>query len=385
MDKVKKNIKSRFMKAAYVDTVYIAKANIPSTAANSIHVMKISEAFADICDCFKLIVPNPANGREDIEKSFGAYGVKPFVVETVKVREKGLCNRYGFPIKSMWKARKARYVITRDPIVAFLSVLCHKQTVLDLHGDLRHLCGRAYRMMLWKKFRDDTHLHLVMITKGLVDYYVEKYNVPRERITVLPDGYTNSNFSNISKKSVLRNEEVNIGYCGGFVQGKGLEVIYQIAKHDLDHRYNLYGGDREEAEQKLHVKFSDNVFFGGYVSNCNIPEILNEQDILLLPNQKQQVYKNEDIGLVTSPLKMFEYMASGRVIIASDIPVLHEVLNDDNCFFAPVDEPEKWVEIIRYVTLHREEAVKKGEKASENVKKYTWDKRAEKMLHLCMK
>lgn len=59
-------------------------------------------------------------------------------------------------------------------------------------------------------------------------------------------------------------------------------------------------------------QFSNNVLFGGYIPNAKVPEALNEQDILLLPNQRQQVCKNEDIGMVASPLKMFEYMASGR-------------------------------------------------------------------------
>ena len=127
--------------------VYIAKANIPSTSANSVHIMKISEAFSKISERFELIIPQPQNGENDIKRSYDYYGVEAFKISTVKIAKDGIKNRYGFPIKCLWKARKAESIITRDPLVAFLSVLLHKHTVLDLHGDLRHLCGRAPRKL----------------------------------------------------------------------------------------------------------------------------------------------------------------------------------------------------------------------------------------------
>lgn len=363
-------------------TVYIAKASIPSDSANSVHVMKISEAFSKLNEDFELIIPEPKNGRSDVEKSFRFYDVKPFEIVTVKTDKKGLKNRYIFPVKCLWKARKADNIVTRDPIVAFLGVLFHKHTVLDLHGDLRHLCGRSYRMIKWKGFRDSKYLHLVMITKGLADYYCERYGVPMEKMIVLPDGYTAENFKNLGNKQTLSNQKLQIGYCGGFMKGKGLALIQQLTLQDEEHRYNLYGGTKEKAEKEVNGTFGGNVKFGGYVENAKVPQILNEQDILLLPNQKQQLCKNEDIGKVTSPLKMFEYMACGKIIIASDLPVLKEILNEENAFFASPDSPQAWIEMIQYIEAHRDEAIEKAKRAKEDVTQYTWLKRAEHMLEI---
>lgn len=363
-------------------TVYIAKASIPSNSANSVHVMKISEAFSRLGEEFELIIPEPENGKNDIDKSFEFYGVKSFEVITVKINRNSIRNRYGFPIKCLWKARNADSIVTRDPLVAFLSVLLKKHTVLDLHGDLKHLTGRAYRIIKWKGFRDSKYLHLVMITKGLVDYYNEKYGIPREQMTVLPDGYTDENFANLESKKILQDKTLNIGYCGGFMKGKGLSLIQQLTMQDQENRYNLFGGTREKAEKEVEEIFGSNTEFGGYIENAKVPQILNEQDILLLPNQKQQVCKNEDIGKVTSPLKMFEYMASGRVIVASDLPVLREVLDESNCYFAKADDVTDWKRVIDYISNHRVEAIQKAQKAREDVKQYTWKIRAEKMLQL---
>lgn len=363
-------------------TVYIAKANIPSYAANSVHVMKISEAFSDICNDFLLIVPRPAGGKKDIDSSFAFYGVKTYNIETVNVASKGLRNRYGFAIKSIWKARRAERIITRDPLVAFLAVILRKKTVLDLHGDLAHLCGRAYRMIKWKWFRDSKYLTITMTTKGLLEFYQGKYNFPSDRAFILPNGYTPGEFEKVAKKDILNQDELDIGYCGGFVKGKGLSMIYQLAPKDKRFHYNLFGGTKEDAEKEMGGGFPDNVNFGGYIPNAKVPEVLCRQDILLLPNQREQRCKNEDIGKITSPIKMFEYMISGRVIVASDIPVIREILDESNCYMVSPDDSEEWLETIHYISEHREEAKDKAKKAREDARKYTWENRAKRIIEL---
>ncbi|MBP3604429.1 MAG: glycosyltransferase [Lachnospiraceae bacterium] len=294
----------------------------------------------------------------------------------------GTWDMYRFPIKSIWKARKVRNIITRDPLVAFLGILIGKHVVLDLHGDLKQLCGRAYRIIKWKWFVENSKLHLVMITKGLQEYYFRTYGLSKKLSTVLPDGYTAKNYNDILPVTKLEKDSLNIGYCGSIRKGKGLELIQQLAASDSANQYNVYGGTKEKAEIEVGSSFTENVFFGGYIENAKVPQILGEQDVLLLPNQDKQVWKGEDIGQVTSPIKMFEYMASGRIIIASDLPVLREILNEDNCYFASANDITDWKKCICEIVNHKQEAVSKAQKAKADVKQYTWKIRAEKMLAL---
>ena len=125
-----------------------------------------------------------------------------------------------------------------------------------------------------------------------------------------------------------------------------------------------------------------NISFKGFIANRDIPEALCNQDILLLPYQNTLIAKGEDTGKVMSPLKLFEYMAAGRVIIASDLQVLKEILNGSNCYFAVPDDVSSWKEIIDHISANRAEAVNKAEKAKQDVKQYTWRTRAERMLEL---
>lgn len=368
-----------------MNITYIAKSMIPSQSANSVHVMKIAEAFSELVDDFTLIVPEFASVVGSLDESFAYYDVEKFAIRCVKIDLKnGLKNRYLFPWKAVRQAFKQKpdVIVTRDPIVAFLTVCSKKQTVLDMHGEIAHLCGRAYRMIKWRGFTESKYLHLVMISEELRKYYHEKYQVPMERMTVLPDGYTAKNFKGADENAILKKERLSIGYCGGFMAGKGIGIIAKTAGEDRDNTYHMYGGDREKAEKEIEAKFPTNVEFHGYIPNAQVPEMLQKHDILLLPNQEKQICKGEDIGKVTSPLKMFEYMASGRVIIASDIPVLREILNEQNSYLVKADDPQAWVKAVRHIETNREEAVRKAERAKMEVNQYSWKSRARKMLEL---
>ena len=110
--------------------------------------------------------------------------------------------------------------------------------------------------------------------------------------------------------------------------------------------------------------------------HTQIPLYLKAADVLVLPNTAK-----EDISLLyTSPMKLFEYMAANRPIVASDLPSLREILDESTaCFFEP-DNPESLARAIENVLAHKEEADKKAQRAFSKVKEYTWEKRAEKII-----
>lgn len=101
-----------------------------------------------------------------------------------------------------------------------------------------------------------------------------------------------------------------------------------------------------------------------------------------MPNQNQIFARGmkENIAEFTSPLKMFEYMASGRVIISSDMPVLREILNENNSFLLPCDDVESWIQIIKNIENNIELARKIAKSAKEDVQNYTWTKRAKRII-----
>lgn len=80
------------------------------------------------------------------------------------------------------------------------------------------------------------------------------------------------------------------------------------------------------------------------------------------------------------PLKLFEYMASGRPIIASDLPALREVLNDKNALFFKPSDASDLARVIKMLISSQTLGYHLSQQALADVKEYTWDKRAKKIL-----
>lgn len=107
-------------------------------------------------------------------------------------------------------------------------------------------------------------------------------------------------------------------------------------------------------------------------------------DVLLMPSNLKILRSLGGIGNIakyTSPLKLFDYLASGKLIISSNLKVLHVILeNKKNCIMINTLETTKWIKeinnlgnnvsIINYLKIN----------AFNLSKKYTYLKRAEKLL-----
>ncbi len=365
-----------------VKVAYIARASVPSTSTNSIHIAKITEAFAQISPEPVLIV----SGGDESMSLLECYGIKDgYGIKRFRMPKKDRLHQILWAKKAVKEAGRlgATCIVTRDPFTAFFGVMKGYETVLDLHGDLAHLCGRFYRMIRWKFFAASPKFHPVFISKGLQDYYLKKYGLPREKSVVLPDACNLDDFEEYAiKEPALSGDSLHIGYFGKALVGKGIELIRRLAELDSDDLFDIYGATQQEAEKETGKAFSGNVVFHGRINNKEVPERMCDMDVLILPNQDKLRNEGEDIGKFTSPLKMFEYMASGRVIVASDLEVLREVIDDSFVYLADAGDENSWMKAINEIKKDRQLAKEKAVKAKEEARKYTWRARAGAMLSL---
>jgi glycosyltransferase involved in cell wall biosynthesis len=110
--------------------------------------------------------------------------------------------------------------------------------------------------------------------------------------------------------------------------------------------------------------------------HADIPYYLRAADILVLPNSA----KDTDARLYTSPMKLFEYMASGTPIIAADVQSLREILSDTTATFFTPDSAEAFAVRVSEVFAHNDEAREKARVASLSVQEYSWTNRAKNIL-----
>lgn len=105
-------------------------------------------------------------------------------------------------------------------------------------------------------------------------------------------------------------------------------------------------------------------------------KFLKAADILVLPN----VPTSEESVKYTSPVKLFEYMASGVPIIASDLPSIREILNEQNAILVRADDPAALAEDINKVLQDNELSNSISKQALIDVKDHTWENRAQKII-----
>jgi glycosyltransferase involved in cell wall biosynthesis len=111
----------------------------------------------------------------------------------------------------------------------------------------------------------------------------------------------------------------------------------------------------------------------GYIPQEEVVEYLAGSDILVLPNTKQDLY--------TSPLKLFEYAAVRRPIVAAGLPCIKELLSENEAvLFKPEDVNSLTSAIIKLINnKHLQE--KLAENAYNKLKNYTWENRAKKIIN----
>lgn len=360
---------------------YIANSIIPGSSANSVHVMKMCEALKKQGVDITLVVPKSKNFKTD-QEIFLYYGIQdtfPIFRVGFKKMPYGIWNLIFsfFAIIKVWN-KGFDSIYTRSPIVARILSMGKMKFIFEYHG-----IDFSKQYSEKKIFCANNLIKFVVITDALKKYFKNSYAIQDDKIVVLPDGVNLDEYQEQDRVEILSEERMKIAYVGGLYPGRGIDIIIELARRDQLNEYLIVGGREEQVKfWKDRMKGDmDNIKFIGQIPNSEIPDILLCQDILLMPYQNQVGINGKgDTAKWMSPMKMFEYMASGRVIISSDLPVLKEILtNRRNAYLVQPDCVSEWMDTIQYISCHRNEAVMIAAQSREDVKAYSWERRAAKI------
>jgi glycosyltransferase involved in cell wall biosynthesis len=225
----------------------------------------------------------------------------------------------------------------------------------------------------------------VVISEDLKKAFA-RAGVEEKDILVAPDGVDLAKFDiELSKEKARQklNLPLNkniIVYTGHLYSWKGADILAQAAGQ-LDNTIAYFIGGISSDIESFKEKYADLIKEGkiqvvGHKPQKEIPVWLKAADALVLPNTgKEKISK-----YYTSPLKLFEYMASQRPIIASRLPSLTTVLNDSNCVFFRPDDANDLVKKINQVLADAMLSKRISDRAYQEVGEYSWERRAEKIL-----
>ena len=222
-------------------------------------------------------------------------------------------------------------------------------------------------------------IKIIFITKSLKNYF----NIDKNKSIVLHDGVDLINFK---KNKILKKKISNILYAGSFYEGRGVDLILNIAKVLKNKRFYLYG--KRKNDNFFLNKFNlNNVKIFPMIEYRKIFNKIKNADLLLMPYSLNRVSigvsKNDDTSKFASPIKMFEYLASGIPFISSNLNVLKEVLkNKKNCIIAINNSTEEWVNRIIFLEKNLSLRKKIIRNAVSTAQQYTWFERVEKIVKI---
>jgi glycosyltransferase involved in cell wall biosynthesis len=237
--------------------------------------------------------------------------------------------------------------------------------------------------------KNNNFIKLIVISNSLKEAFLKLQIFNNFKIEVLPDGankYENLKIPNIRLKGSPG--ELNICYVGHLYPGKGMEIISKIVTGLKQHRFHIIGGFDEDINYWKKIIKSDNIFFYGHLNHVHVQHYISLMDICLLPIQENiqsfgyNVKQTMNIAKYTSPLKLFEYMSAKKLIIASDLPVIREILNERNSILVKCDDYSAWVKSIKKAENRGLRNKLSNMAVLEFLKNYTWVKRAQKILNM---
>jgi glycosyltransferase involved in cell wall biosynthesis len=373
-----------------MNILYLSQSYIPSKEANSVHVMKMCHAFATLGCHISLLVPEDCDGNAMQDEPFEFYGVKPVfdLIRTSKIPILPPSISYILGCVRFLSAQKPDLVFSRSLTGSLAAGYSGFPVVFEFHQPITDY--GAIKAWLFKRLIDrKKFIALVVVTKSLKAWYQKQFHLPEEKIIVAPDGADipscpGNSYADLTLPKAP-GTSWHVAYVGGLYAGKGMEIICCLARRCPDVNFHIIGGrDGDIAFWKSKSADLKNIFFHGFCPPARVFLFMRKMDVLLAPNLRcVKGYDGlTDIGKWTSPLKLFEYMASQVPILASDIDVLKEVLiHEVNALLCDPDSIDAWREGLYRLLHDRSLAARLADRAFENLKeKYTWSRRAENLF-----
>lgn len=365
----------------------ITTSVIPSSSANSIQAMKVVHALKESDQDVQLWLPEFRRG--DWQELADVYGLRtPFPVDWLPFNR--AFKQYDFCWNAVSRARHwgADVVYTWSLQAAVFALLRGIPAVMEFHDFPMGKFGpRLFRAYIRNRTPKLTLCTTRALAKGLEADY--GFTFAENQLQIAPNGVELERYQDLPAPSAARQQlglqdRLTVGYSGHFYPGRGMNVLLDLAR-GLPQVHFLWMGGRPEDiapwQQQLAGEGLHNVTITGFIPNSRLPLYQAAADILLMPyNRTISGSSGGNIARVINPMKMFDYLASGRAIAASDIPVFHEVLSEKNAYFCEPEDGADWVRKVGQLAADDALRARLGAQARQDAAQYTWKRRAQTSL-----
>ncbi len=374
---------------------YIANARLPTEKAHGFQIMKMCEAFARAGEDVELVIPRRVNTpqMQRVRDVWAHYGIEtPFTITRIPCLDWQFL--VGVSLDLWWRLIEFTFGLS------VLRFLIHQRTrnqscVVYTRDERATPWLLRFRQFLnLRVFFEAHNTHgswyaqrflgvdgLIAITEHLQREFIDAGLAP-DRCLVAPDGVDLSKYARLPDRMEARRRlglpcsGPIVCYTGHLLRWKGVYTLVESATQLPEAQFLIVGGMPEDIKALRRFAASQhttNVQLVGHVAPTEVPLYQAAADVLVLPNSARETISAH----YTSPLKLFEYMAAGRPIVASDLPSIREVLTDRvTAMLVKPDDPlalaSKLTALLGNSALQRQLAAQ----AQSTVERYGWRKRA---------
>ncbi len=368
----------------------IFHGRFPSEKAAALFAAKSCEAFAEEGMDVVLLVPRRL--KRSAEDSFVYYNLKKnFTIKflpTLDLFFIPFFERWAFYVSLfafskvcalylMVKSTSKDIIYSNEHLPLFFASFFRKSTFYEVHDMPRgwlyfykKLLNRVRGVVVTNMWKHHNIVRIFSISKEKMLYEMNAVDIREFDISVTQEA--------AKKLLKISPEGSMVLYAGHLYSWKGADTLAEASKLLADGVTVYFVGGTDTDVGSFRERFGNlpNIVITGYKNHKEMPLWQKSADVVVVPNTAKENISKYD----TSPMKIFEYMASKKPIVATDIPSIREILNDTNALIVLPDDPKAMAVGIMEILKNKDLAQSIACQAYVDVIPHSWRERSKRVL-----
>jgi len=365
---------------------YVYDGYYPSTGADALQVLNTVAAMSRQGAHVTLVYPHEPGGsvlsRDALLDHYDVEGE----IETVQLKTSNVGGRHLKKLTHSIAAMKlpvvaqADVVYSRNLPVILAALRAGHRVVYDTYRpwpqQIRY-SGRFFRALFGHRRLLGGFFHSHHARNAYLNAGIESRKLCVAHNGFHPAAFESDQTANEARQAIgLQRDAFTIGYTGRLDKEKGIMTLLELAQAMPDINVLLVGGG-QDIDVIEHANRLDNVFHYDWQKPAVVPTFLRACDVLMIPPSAVAL----TAGNTVLPMKLFDYLASGRAIVAPHSPDTAELLvHEENAWLVQTDTLDDLVTQIEGLRSDRALLRRMTEGALATSKTLTWDARGRKLL-----
>ncbi len=356
-----------------IEIFYISEAGLSGNSAYLHHTIKMCDALSNLFKTHLITPFGQKNFYKKIRKRYLLTSKRSFATIFFFNKNKKRLNflsRLIFGFRASFflkKNNKNKLIISRSVIASFIMSLFKIKHFLEIHHELTGMT--KFLFINLKMIHSKYIINIIFISSKLKKKF-QYLNLKNSK--VMHDAVDIKNFKH--KKFVLKKIK-RVLYIGSFYNGRGIELIFDLALKNPNLEFYLYGLRNENIKRNK----PKNLRIFRHVNYEMVPKIIMNSDILLMPYSKKTFINAVEINTADycSPLKMFDYLAGAKIILSSKLSGICEILkNNYNSIIVNSEKVNPWNKKLKFIIKNKNIQRKIRLNSLVTAKNNTWETRA---------